>query len=97
MHRLAAAAGVAQRVDRRAGEPRDLGPRHVGHDVERLAQDAGVGDDQSDAERPQAIAQIRDLRALGVERADEQDGLHDDSWAYMFSRSVLIVSSTSQV
>ena len=57
-------------------EPRDLGARHVGHDVERLAEDARVGDDRLDAERPQAIAHVRDLRAFGVERADEQDGRH---------------------
>ena len=52
VHRLAAAAGLAQRVDRRAAEPRDLGARHVGHDVERPAEDAGVGDDASTGRAP---------------------------------------------
>ena len=72
VHRLAAAAGLAQRLDRRAAEPRHFGPRHVGHDVERTGQDAGVGDDRRQAERLQAIADVGDLRALGVEGADQQ-------------------------
>ena len=33
------------------------------------------------AERPQPIAHVRDLAALGVERADEQNGLHGiETW-----------------
>ena len=76
VHGLAAAAGVAQRIDRRPAEPRDFRARHVGYDVERPAEDARVGDDGAEAERLQAIANVCDLGALGIECADEQDRLH---------------------
>ena len=67
VHRFAAAARLAQRLDGRATEARHLGARDVGHDVERPGEDARVGDEVADAERLQAITDIGDLRALGVE------------------------------
>ncbi len=65
-----------RRLDRLAAEPRDFGARHVGHDVERPGQDAGVRHDRRQAERLQPIAQVRDLRPLGVEGPNQQNGCH---------------------
>ena len=92
VHGLTAAARRPQRLDRRPAEPRDFRARDVRDDVERPAENAGVGDDRPQAQRLEPVADVGDLRALGIERADEEDRLH-----YMCFRSVLIVSSTSQV
>ena len=73
---FAAAAGVAERIERAAAEAGDFGARHVGYEVERTAQDARVGHDGAEAERMQAIPDVRDLGALGVKCADEQNRLH---------------------
>ncbi len=93
VHGLAAAARRPQRLDRRAAEPRHFRARDVRDDVERPAENAGVGHDRPKAQRLEAVADVGDLRAFGIERADEEDRLH----ITCACRSVLIVSSTSQV
>ena len=76
VHRFSAAPRLAQRLDGLPAQPRDLRPRHVGDDVERPGEDAGIGDDGADAERLQAVAHVGDLGPLRVQRANEKDRLH---------------------
>ena len=58
-----------------AAGARDLLARHVGLDL-RLAEHAGVDEHDVDAGLAQAVAQEAVLDALGVQRADEDDGGH---------------------
>jgi hypothetical protein len=50
--------------------PADVGLR------QRLAEHARVDEQHVDARLAQAVAQVRVLDALGVQRADEDDGRH---------------------
>jgi hypothetical protein len=56
---------------------RHFGAGDVWHDGERFAEDAGVCHDRTDTKGLEAIAQVRDLRALGVEGADDENGGQD--------------------
>ena len=58
-----------------AARARDLLAADVGLDL-RLAQHAGVDEHDVDARLAQAVAQEAVLDALGVQRADEDDGRH---------------------
>ena len=73
--RGAAVAGAHELGVVGAARPRHLLAAHVGLDL-RLAQHARVDQHDVDARLAQAIAQEAVLDALGVQRADEDDGGH---------------------
>ena len=75
-HRAHRGAAVGQRAEVRAGLARDLLARDVGRAAARRPAGARVGHEHVDAGELQALAQVRVLLALGVERADQQDGRH---------------------
>ena len=73
LHGGAARAGAAHPVELVARRRRDLGVRDVRHDPRGLAEDPGVDHDRPRPEREQPVADVGDLGALGVERADQRD------------------------
>ena len=49
----------------------DADRQRLVNDAERLAENSRVGDDRLDAERPHAIAHVRNLGSFRVKRADQ--------------------------
>ena len=73
LDRRAPVARVGERLHVGAGRRCHLLPRHV-RLGERLAEDAGVDQQHVDPALADAVAEVRVLLALRVQRPDEQDG-----------------------
>src|SRR5690606_823406 len=72
---FAPAARVLHGLDGRVGVGGGLRVGDVRHDADRLAEDARVDHGGAQAEIADAVAQVGDLGAFGVQRADDDDVL----------------------
>ena len=70
---LAAVAGRLHLLPVRPGRGEHLLPRYVRRE-RRRAEHPGVDDRDRHPRRPKPVADVSDFGALGVQRADEQDG-----------------------